>query len=429
MTTAAFLLLFFSLLAIGCPIAYAMLIASAGYMALSDLPILQLTLRTTSGIDSFTLLAVPMFLFAGNLMNSMGVTERLFRFAGVLVRHVSGGLGQVNVVASIVFAGMSGSAVADAGGLGAVEIRAMRQAGYSRRFSAAITAASATIGPVIPPSITMVIYAFLSEDSVGRLFLAGAIPGLAMAGAMMVAVYFIARGGSENMPTFERAGAREVWDAFIGALPTLLAPAILLFGILGGIFTPTEASVVVVVYVFVIGVFYLDFDRAQIFHAVLQTVRTTSAAMFIIAVSHAFSWIITIQQVPARLTAFLGAEVESATVIMMLMVAVLLVVGMFMEVLAALILLVPTFLVLAQAFGIDTVHLGVVVVVVMMIGTITPPVGLVLFTVMAVANISMGELVRGLWPFYLAIFVVAMLVALFPQISLFLPNLVFGPAL
>jgi TRAP-type transport system large permease protein len=428
MTTAVFLILFFALLAIGCPIAYAMLIVSGGYMALAGLPILQLTLKTAGGIGGFTLLAVPMFLLAGNLMNTMGVTERLFRFAGVLVRHIPGGLGQVNIVASVIFAGMSGSAVADAGGLGAVEIKAMREAGYSKRFSAAITAASATIGPVIPPSITMVVYAFLSEESVGRLFLGGAIPGLLMALSMMVCVVILARIGREPMPVFERAGFGEVWRAFVAALPPLMAPVILFFGIVTGVFTPTEASVVVVLYVFLIGLFYLGFDARQVFQAILQTVRTTAAAMFIIAVSHVFSWIITIQQVPAHLTEFLGASVTGRTTIMLLMVATLLIVGMFMEVLAALILLVPTFLVLAGPFGIDTVHLGVVVVVTMMIGTITPPVGLVLFTVMSVAGIPMGELVRGLWPFYLAIFVVVLIVALVPEVSLFLPNLLYGPS-
>lgn len=230
------------------------------------------------------------------------------------------------------------------------------------------------------------------------------------------------------MPVFERAGLGEVSRAFVAALPPLLAPAILFFGIVTGIFTPTEASVVVVLYVFAIGLFYLRFDARQIFHAILQTVRTTAAATFIIAVSHVFSWIITIQQVPAHLTEFLGAEIEGRITIMLLMVVTLLIVGMFMEVLAALILLVPTFLVLAGSFGIDTVHLGVVVVITMMIGTITPPVGLVLFTVMAVAGIPMGELVRGLWPFYLAIFAVVLAVALVPEISLFLPNLLYGPA-
>ncbi len=426
MSTAVFLGLFFTLLLLRCPIAYAMLVASAIYLTTTPLPELQLTLKTANGVDKFTLLAVPMFLLAGNLMNSMGVTQRIFRFAGVLVRHIPGGLGHVNVVASVIFAGMSGSAVADAGGLGAVEIRAMREARYSDRLSAAITAASATIGPVIPPSITMVIFAYLADESVGRLFLAGAVPGLIMALSLMVIIYLIAKTGRETLPPLPRAGLRETWEAFRGAVLPMLAPVILIAGILGGVFTPTEASVVVVLYVLAIGVVTLNFDARQIGRALLQTVRTTAATQFIIAVSAIFGWIITIEQVPMQVVSVLAANIGSQTEALLFIVLILLIVGMFMEVIAALILLTPTLLMIASAFAIDPVHLGVVTVVTMMIGTITPPVGLVLYTVMAVARIPMQRLVMGLLPFYAALLIAALIVALVPQTALWLPTLLMG---
>ncbi|MGR3375956.1 TRAP transporter large permease [Salipiger abyssi] len=428
MTTAIFLALFFGLLILGLPVAYTMLVTSAVYILLAGLPEIQLTLRASGGIESFSLLAIPMFLLAGNLMNGMGVTERIFAFAGVLVRHITGGLGHVNVVASILFAGMSGSAVADAGGLGSVEIRAMEQAGYSKRFSAAVTAASATMGPIIPPSITLVVYGFLAEESVGRLFLGGALPGLLSGFALMVIIYLLVVTGRETAPRLPRASFAEVVTAFWRALPALMAPVILLGGILAGVFTPTEASVVVVLYILVIGTISMGFDRQQIAEALLGTVRTSAATLFIIAVSAVFGWIISIQRLPLEMVGLMQDLFVSKAAAIALIIVILLIVGMFMEVLAALVLLVPTLLAIASSFDIDTVHLGVTVVVTMMIGTITPPVGLVLYTVMTVADIRMGELTRSLAPFYLAMIAVALLVAFVPQITLFLPDLLMPTA-
>ncbi|WP_445680723.1 TRAP transporter large permease [Radicibacter daui] len=423
MTPLLFAALFFGLLILGMPVAYTMLASSAVYILVTGLPEVQLTMRASGGIDSFSLLAIPMFLLAGNLMNGMGVTERIFAFAGVLVRHITGGLGHVNVVASVIFAGMSGSAVADAGGLGAVEIKAMKQAGYTERFSAAVTAASATIGPIIPPSITLVVYGFLAEESVGRLFLGGAIPGLLVAFALMVIVWVLVKTGREPAPKMPRATMPEVISCFWRALPALMAPVILLGGILAGIFTPTEASVVVVLYIMVVGCFTFGFDARQIWAALAGAVRTTASTLLIIAASAVFGWIISIQRLPVQLVDAMQGLLVSPSAVILVMVIVLLIVGMFMEVLAALVLLVPTFLALAHSFHIDTVHMGVMIVVTMMIGTITPPVGLVLYTVMSVAKIGMGTLTRALLPFYFAMVVVALLVAFFPSITLFLPDL------
>ncbi len=428
MITVAFLVMFFGLLILGLPVAYTMLVSSALYILMAGLPEVQLTLRASGGIESFSLLAIPMFLLAGNLMNGLGVTERIFNFAGVLVRHITGGLGHVNVLASIIFAGMSGSSVADAGGLGAVEIKAMEKAGYSRKFSSAITAASATMGPIIPPSITLVVYGFLAEESVGRLFLGGALPGLLVGFALMVMVYVLVKTGREDAPKLPRATLSEVNIAFWRALPALLAPVILLGGILAGIFTPTEASVVVVLYILLIGSIALGFNVQSIWEAILGTVRTSASTLFIIAVSAVFGWIISIQRLPVELVSLMEGLFVSKAAAIAVIIAILLVVGMFMEVLAALVLLVPTLLAIATTFDIDTVHLGVTVVVTMMIGTITPPVGLVLYTVMSVAGIKMGELTGALLPFYLTLVIVALLVAFVPQITMFLPDLLMPQA-
>ena len=425
MDTLLLLILFLALILLRCPVAYAMLLTSAVFLLAEGMPALQLTLKTVDGVEHFTLLAIPLFLFAGNLMNGLGVTDRIFAFASALVRHITGGLGHVNVVASVIFAGMSGSAVADAGGLGAVEIKAMREAGYDRDFSAAITAASATIGPVIPPSITMVVYGFIAEESVGKLFLAGVFPGLLMALCMSVLIYIFAKTGRYACPVMARASLAELWTSFRRAILPILAPVMLVGGILSGIFTPTEGGVVIVVYVLVIGCVNLRFDWRSIYQAMQQTIRTTAATLFIIATSMIFGWIITIQQVPDQVTQTVASHIDSQWLVILFIIAVLLVLGAFMEVIAAMILMVPTFLVLGDHFGLDPIHLGVITVLTMMIGTITPPVGLVLFTVMKVADMPIERLVSAIWPFYFALVAAVLLVAFVPEIALWLPNLVF----
>jgi TRAP-type transport system large permease protein len=419
--------LLLGLLALGCPVAFAMIIASVAFLLTSNLPALQLAQKIAGGVDSFPLLAIPLFLFAGSLMNSTGITARIFNFAQVLVRHITGGLGHVNVLASVIFAGMSGSAVADAGGLGAVEMKAMRDAGYNENFSAAITGASAVIGPVIPPSIIMVIYGFIAEESVGRLFLAGVIPGLMMALSMMILIYVMARLHIYECPRFPRAGMGEVWTALKRAILPILAPIILLAGIVSGAFTPTEASVVVVLYVFLISIVQLHFNMRDILHAAIDAVRTTCATMWIIAASMIYGWIIVIQKVPEKIVDLLSTQIDSAIAVYGFVVLMLMIFGMFLEAIPVLLITVPTFLTLAGIYQIDPIQLGVVVVLTMMIGSITPPVGLTLFTVMKVANLGMDRVVRAIWPFYFAILLIIALVVVFPAFAVWLPDLVFGP--
>jgi len=416
-------LVFVALLALRCPVAYAMIISSAVSLLMSGLPLLNISQKLASGVDSFPLLAIPLFILAGALMNTLGITERIFGLASVLVRHISGGLAHVNVVASVIFAGMSGSAIADAGGLGAVEMKAMNDAGYPRDVSAAITAASATIGPVVPPSIAMVIYAFIAEQSLGALFLAGILPGLLMAGLMMLLIYVLSKRGHYHMPALPRAHPAEIASAFRRAFLPLLAPVVLVGGILSGVFTPTEAGVVVVVYALVIGVWLLKFELRHIREAMMDTVRTTAATLFIIAASMIFGWIVVVYRVSDNTIELLSAYVGSPSMVMVLIIVIMMILGMFLEGIPVQVLTVPTFMLLASRYDIDPIHLGVVVVLTIMLGALTPPVGLVLYTVMATSGVKIETLVKALWPFYLVLVVTIFIVAMVPEISLWLPRL------
>ena len=418
--------LFVGLLAIRCPVSYAMIITSFIALWTGTLPVLNVSLKIASGVDSFPLLAIPLFILAGNLMNTLGITERIFGLAGALVRHLPGGLGHVNVLASVFFAGMSGSSIADAGGLGAVEIKAMREAGYPPAFSAAITAASATIGPVVPPSIAMVLYAFLAEQSIAAMFLAGIVPGLLMAAAMMALVYSLSRSEAYTCPVMPRATLAEIASATRQAAVPMLAPLILVGGILLGVFTPTEAGVVVVMYALVVGVGYQRFRPTEVMTAVRETVRTSAATLFIIAASMIFGWIVVVHRAPDLTLAFVSTFIESPTAVMACIILTMLVIGMFLEGIPAQVLTVPTFLALATRFGIDPIHMGVVVVLTIMIGSLTPPVGLVLYTVMAISKVRMHSLVRALWPFYLVLLLTTLVVGFVPSLSLWLPGLLLG---
>lgn len=417
---------FVALVALRCPVAYAMILASIVSLWSSGLPLLNISQKLASGVDSFPLLAIPLFILAGSLMNTLGITERIFGLASALVRHIDGGLAHVNVLASVIFAGMSGSAIADAGGLGAVEMRAMNDAGYPKHVSAAITAASATIGPVVPPSIAMVIYAFIAEQSLGALFLAGVLPGLLMAALMMLLIFVMAKRGHYELPALPRASRSELGAALRRGLLPLLAPTILVGGILAGVFTPTEAGVVVVIYVLCIGVVYLKFNGSHIRTAVMETVRTTAATLFIIAASMIFGWIVVVYRVSDAALLLIADNVDSASMVMLFIVTTMVVLGMFLEGIPVQVLTVPTFLKLASGYEIDPIHLGVVVVLTIMLGALTPPVGLVLYTVMATSGVKIETLVRALWPFYFLLLVAILIVATFPSLSLWLPRVLLG---
>lgn len=419
------ILLFVLLITIRCPIAYGMIIVSTIYLYTNGFPIDILVRKITGGIDSFPLLAVPLFLFAGNLMNTMGITDRIFAFASAAVRHIPGGLGHVNVLSSILFAGMSGSILADAGGLGTVEIKAMREEGYPDDFSAAVTAASALIGPIIPPSIVMVIYAFLVEESVGKLFLAGVIPGLMMGLFMMGLIYVFTKSGKYKIKLHKKASFSEVKATFKRAFLPIMAPFILVSGIVTGAFTPTEAGVVIVLYVLIIGTFYLKFNFFHILTAMKETTKMTAATLYIIAVSSVFCWMVAVARVPEKITNTVGSFISSPILVLLFIVILVLFLGMLMEGIPVMIVTIPAILPLVENFGIDPVQLGVVFVMTMMIGALTPPVGITLYLVIAIAEIRLSQFLKAVWPFYISILAVVILLVLFPPLTLWLPNLFF----
>lgn len=417
------IIIFVGLLLIRMPIAFAMIAVAALFLYVNGVPDTLLVQRIAGGLDSFPLLAVPLFLLAGALMNSMGVTDRIFQFASAIVRHVPGGLGHVNVVASVIFAGMSGSIIADAGGLGKVEIRAMNNAGYNKSFSAAITAASAIIGPIIPPSIVMVIYAFLTDVSVGRLFVAGILPGLLLAFTMMITIYGLALRRPDHFPTMPRASFAEVVQSFRLAILPLLAPVILVGGIVSGYFTPTESGVVAVIYVLIIGVFYLKFDLQNILEALEETVVVTCSTLFILAAAGIFSWIVATQNVPAAFTSLFEGWIESRTGALLVIITMVVLLGMVMEGIPIMVVFMPTFLAMAQTYGIDPIHLGIIVLIGISLGALTPPVGITLYLTMAIADVTLPEFLKAIWPFYLSVIITILLIAIFPSIVTWLPDL------
>jgi C4-dicarboxylate transporter DctM subunit len=380
--------------------------------------------RMYSGTTGFTLLAVPFFILAGNLMNTGGITSRIFRFARALVGHVPGGLGQVSVISSMIFSGMSGSAVADAAGLGQIQHKAMVDNGYPPVVSASIVASSSTIGPVIPPSIPFVLYGALTTVSVARLFLAGFVPGVLMGLAMMVAIAVMA--GPRGFPRSDRASFKEVLLSFKAAFLPLLAPVIIIGGILSGIFTPTEASVVVCLYAVVLGFLYRDLKVRDLPDILWKSIKQSAALLFIMAAANFFGWLAMYQRIPDSIIGSLTGASASASGVMWIVIAIVLILGCFLEGNSIFLITVPIFLPIASRYGIDLVNFGVVMTLLIMIGNLTPPVGMCLFAVSSFSKIGVMQLARECWPYIVGIFLVTILIAFVPEIATFLPNLLMG---
>lgn len=381
--------------------------------------------RMYSGTTGFTLLAIPFFILAGNLMNVGGTTQRLFRFARALVGHVPGGLGQVSVVSSMIFSGMSGSAVADAAGLGQIQHRAMVDAGYKPTISAAIVAGASTIGPVIPPSIPFVLYGAITTVSVARLFLAGAIPGVVMGVAMMVAIALMA--GPRGLPKDPRANLREILVSFKEAFLPLMAPVIIIGGIMTGFFTPTEAAVIASLYALGLGFLYRDLKVSDLPDILFVSLRQTCGLMFIIATANFFGWFTVFERIPDALITQLSALGASATAFMWIVIGIILVLGCFLDGNAIFLITLPIFMKICPLFGIDMVNFGVVMTLLIMIGNLTPPVGMCLFAVESFARVGIWNLALESLPYLFAILAVTILCAFVPEIALWLPNYVMGP--
>ena len=409
---------------IAVPIGVALCLVGIIGVYVSGVPLSIVAQRMTFGLDNYSLVAVPLFLLMGNLMNATGITTRLFGFAEVMVGHWRGGLAQVNVLSSLCFAGMSGSALADAAGLGTVEIKAMRAAGYKPSYAAAITAASSTIGPVFPPSITAVLYAFIADVSVGRMFLAGVVPAILMTVALMGVVRM--QAGRGQLPSRARASARERRTATVNASLALITPVLLIGGMRTGLFTPTEVAGVAVLYAVLLGFIYREVHWRDMIEACRSTVVTTGAIMLIVAGANVFAWILAREQVPQNLAGLVIHMGLAKWQLLLILNVALLVLGMLIDTAGILILVTPVVVPALAAAGIDPVHFGVVMLVNMMIGLLTPPVGLALFVVSGIAKVPFAEVARAVLPYVAALTVVLLLITFVPQVSLFLPNLVFG---
>ncbi|MEF2554293.1 TRAP transporter large permease [Aurantimonas sp. A2-1-M11] len=426
--SVGWMFLFFACLAIiELPLAFALIGSSVAYLLLaSPVPLTIVVQRMASGLDSFPLLAIPLFVLAGNILNRGGLATRIFTFALSLFGHIRGSLAHVNVVASIVFAGMSGVAQADAAGLGTVEIKAMKKAGFSPAFSAAVTAASSIIGPIIPPSVIMVIYAVLAQASVADLFLAGLLPGLMMGLFLMATIYWMALTGRITAPVAPRAKPKAIGRAFVAAGPALLAPVVLVAGLLSGAATPTELGAVTVVYATVVGFLQRELTIKKLLRCIVETGVTVGVLVFIIAAAIPFGWIVSINNLPAELAATLLSWTDNPFLILAMINVILLLAGLVMETTAILLIAVPALLPLALALDIDLVHFGVVMVLNLLIGATTPPFGVLLFIMMDIAKVSLAEIVRAMLPFYVSLFGALMLVTYWPEFVLWLPNLVSG---
>ena len=403
----------------------AMGLAGFAFLALAGIPGIVIPQKVAMAANSFPLLAAPLFILMGNLMNSAGISVRIFEFAKAVVGWMRGGLCQANIVGSVIFAGMSGSAVADAAGLGTVEIEMMKKEGYDAETAGAITAASATIGPIIPPSLPMIVYGVVAETSIGALFLAGVIPGLLMAAALMLMVRHLAI--RRNLPRHPFEGAAALWRAFKGAFWALMAPFVLLGGLFSGIFTPTEAAAIAVVYALVLGLFvYREFRLADLPKLVVDTVETSGVVMALVMTASLLGYCISVSRLPQEFGGALAHLTTNPLVYLVIVNALLIVVGCFMEALAAMLVLIPILVPVALKLGIDPVHFGLVFVLNLMIGTITPPVGVVLYVTAKVAQVPFDRISRAVLPYLVPLFAVLALCTLWPAVTTFLPGLLLG---
>lgn len=417
------MVLFLIFLLLGMPVAFAMAISAAvSVFTLGDVSMLIVPQRMCLGLASFPFLAVPFFILAGELMNRGGITRRIVDFAQTLVGRFHGGLGQVNVVANVIMAGVSGSASADAVAIGSVMIPVMVKAGYPASFAAGLTASAACIGPIIPPSIVMVIYASLTNLSVGAMFLGGFLPGLLIGLLLMILVYFYAKKNQWQQGS--KASLGQIFHTFLGAIWALITPVILVGGIVSGIFTATEAGVVTAVYAFVVGSFvYKEIKFNHLLDILVRAALNTAVPLIIVAGAFIFGWVLARQEFSTNMTRFIPSIAPSPHIAFLLVVAVLFLVGMFVDAGAAMIIFIPVLTPIAAVYGIDPIHFSLVVIITTLIGTVTPPVGLQLFICATIARVPVPKVT--VWPFVVAMTAADLIVVFIPSIVTFLPNLFF----
>ncbi|QBP41869.1 TRAP transporter large permease [Paenisporosarcina antarctica] len=416
-------LLFLILMIIGVPIAFVIgIIALTGIMSVSHIPEVTMPMKMLNGIDSFVLLAVPLFILAANLMNHGKVSQKLIDLALTMVGHIRGGLAQANILVSMMFAGVSGAAQADTAGVGKILIPNMKKQGYDTETAVAVTAASSTIGVIIPPSIPMIIFAGLTNVSVGALFLAGIIPGILVGVSMMVFVYFLAV--RKGYPKAKRATFQAFFKLFVQSLPALLTPIIIIGGIISGLFTATEAAAIASLYTFIIGVFiYKTIKIRDLPKILMDTLALSSLSIFALAAASALGELLSYFRVSTIAQDFFTNNIGSKWLFILILIAFFLFIGTFMDAIPAMILFVPIILPTSLAFGMDPIHLGLIIVITLAIGLITPPYGLCLLLAAKIGDLSIERSVVAVVPYMLIVLAVLFVVAYIPAISMWIPNL------
>lgn len=427
MTAIVLFALFLGLMALQTPVIMAIGVAVVGALAVSGFAgmLWIVPMKSLEAASNASLLAIPFFVLAGNLMNAIGITERIFNLANALIGHFRAGLAQVNVLASVLLAGGTGAATADIAGLGAVEIRAMREKGYTAAFSSAITVVSAIVAPFIPPSVPLVVYAFLANVSVARMFLAGVVPGLLIALSLMIFNRYLAT--YRDFPTQERASLREIWGHTLTGVAALVAPAIIMGGILSGIATASEAGVLACAYVIFLGALFRTLTLKALIEALSETVLITSMIMLIIGFAASMGWLMAIEQIPQDMARAIPDLIDTPLLFLLAVMVAVLLLGCFIDGVTIKLLLVPILLPLVDAYAIDRVHFGIVLQMSLILGLATPPLGLGLFIVARLSGAPFEDIVRAVLPYFVPLLIVLALLALVPGFALWLPNLLLGP--
>ncbi len=427
MEAAIIMVVMMGLMFLRVPVAFAMALSAVVALIIGDIPLTLVPQRMFNSLDSFPLLAIPLFVFVGEAMNTGGITNRIFNFAREYVKHITGSLGHVNVISNVIVAGMSGSAVADASAIGVVEIKAMEKDGFDRDWSAALTAASSTIGPIIPPSIPFVMYAIITETSIGRLFLGGLIPGLMMGISLMILVYIMSKQRGYKVEPKATWGER--LDATWKAIPSLMTPVIMFSGIVFGIVTPTEGAGIAAAYAIFLGfVVHREMTLPELYHIMLRTVHCTAVILLIICSSSAITWVVQTSGLPNQVAAWLLSVSDSKTLLLIFINVVLLIMGCLLESNSIIMIMVPVLMPLIKALGVDPIHFGVFFILNVMIGLITPPVGMCLYVICNIAEVSFDRLSRAIVPFIIPLVVVLFLITFIPDLVMWLPNHVMGIA-
>jgi tripartite ATP-independent transporter DctM subunit len=409
----------------GVPLFASMGLAAFAFVGLGGLSLSIVPQKMSQAMNSFPIVAAPLFILMGNLLAAARINEKIIGFATSIVGWLRGGYAHASIVASTIFAGMVGSAVADAAGVGAIEIKSMRRVGYRPETAASITAAAATIGPIIPPSLPMVIYGVTADVSIGRLFMAGFIPGLLMAASLMVMVAFVAK--RQGLPAHPFVGFGGIWNAFLDGFWALMAPVLLLVGMFSGAFTPTEAAAVATCYALFLGfVVYRTLEWKMLPGILIESAETTGVVMVLVMAAGALGWCVSISRIPQTLTPMVVAAIQDPLVFLLVCNVILLIVGCFMEALAALLILIPIMVPTAISFGIDPVQFGVIMILNLILGTIHPPIGVVLFVTSRIAEISFETMSRAILPWLIPLLAVLALITLWPPLTLWLPQLIMG---